>query len=538
MRKSSWRRLLCAFLFCLTAKVAAAQELANLLPEDILGLISLSPVAKARDNIDALSDFLSLPELRNALSTRMGHIFLDENLTAVDTTRGLGLVMLNPQEFNFPYAVVVPVTDFENFVRACAVDSKVYPFSQGNQDLFFARLGEGRIFFGRIPGCAIVSVNQKAVRKIMRAGYFGEKRLYESLSQIERQNLETNPIAFYFNMRMVTESSEGALDTAKFEMLEMAMTETSASKPADGGFQEFSRMQLDCLFALLKEVKSVSGSLKIETDGVRAMVDVTPVSQGPLETLLKSAVGGDVEDYRGLIGKETFAALSWRTDGQAVRNFSVDIARNLATEEAPEMEGLRQPSRRHGPRGRPVRGTGRKSGRGFQTSGPSLRRRRQTGGSGGLGLGGQCLCLASSGQSQARLQEDQRQNVRHRGFWRGPLDPPGHIRLRGGPFLHGLQPVRHSTDRFPRRGGGQETTRDGHGYRRPRQTCGNPAELVLHRLAHHDPAHGDKGAIRPAARRGRCRKTRHGRPANGKTTRWNAARRKITGRHGRHGPGR
>jgi len=94
-----------------------AQEIAGILPTDIFGLIRLGPIDSAQKDFEDLATFLSLPALKAALATDLGQVFLNKDMSGIDRKRAVGLVMLNPQEFSYPYVVMAPVSSFENFVK-------------------------------------------------------------------------------------------------------------------------------------------------------------------------------------------------------------------------------------------------------------------------------------------------------------------------------------------------------------------------------------------------------------------------------------
>ena len=314
-------------LALLLSSVAGAQSLTERVPEDIIGLVQLGPIEKAMEEFEALAKYSGFKEISRFFVSDLGEAFFNKQLTGVDESRTIGFLMLDPNEFNNPYAILVPVSNRSAFLRACTFKTKLRSVSPS---ISAGTFEGGPVFVGGTTDYVVMAGNENACRKILDFRESGKRSLLEKLKPEEQAILEGTNISCYFNLALVTDIYDNNLEAAKFELMDMldALPREGEAKAA----MEALRIEVECLFAAVKETSSLCCALSISPKGMLLKALVTAMDKSRLAKLLNELSVPRKSNYLGLIPNAAFFAAVWEINGTSLRNY----ARIIGQEKSPK----------------------------------------------------------------------------------------------------------------------------------------------------------------------------------------------------------
>jgi len=323
MNASDLRKAALVFLAgLLLSSVAGAQSLSERVPEDVIGMIQLGPIEKAKEEFALLAKYSGFKQISGFFVSDLGEAVLNKQLTGVDESRPIAFVMLDPNEFDNPYAILVPVANRNAFLRSCKFKTKIRTVTPS----ISSALSEGGpVFIGGTTEYVVMAGNENACRKILDFRVNGKKSLLEKLKPAEHAVLDSANISAYFNIALAADMFDNNLEAAKFEILDMldALPGTGEARAAVEAF----RIEVECLFSAVKEMSSLCCALKISPEGMLLRAHVTALEKSRLTKLFKELSTPQKHNYLGLIPKDAFFATVWEINGESIRNYAKIVGR-------------------------------------------------------------------------------------------------------------------------------------------------------------------------------------------------------------------
>jgi len=335
MRKATANCVLNALWVALATVGVFAQDIVEFVPSDIVGIIRLSPLETAKTDFERLAGHFGRKSITTFFSTELGEAFLNPEMKGVNQRQALAFVMLNPEQYRDPYAIMVPVQNRGELLRYCKLDQ---PVRSAGRNMHSGTLKDGPVFIGHIANYAVFAGSKKVCEEIVDFHAHAKQPLSKRLSAEQRRIMDEASISFFFNVRQVLMDNPGALDSAKFEMLEAMPEATDAGK--DASATQLSLALLESLFAGLQDIDSVCGSLKVSPEGARLAINVVPTRDTPLHMFLRAASASQEQDnLLGFASNQSFLGLVWRLDSAAKGAFLEKFREGYSGKRAPTWLG-------------------------------------------------------------------------------------------------------------------------------------------------------------------------------------------------------
>jgi len=296
----------------------------ELVPHDAIGMIKYGPIETANEEIKLLSEFSGFSQIKKLFIADLSKNLQNRSLRGLNRKGTLAYIMLDPNEFDNPYAILVPITGYNTFRRSCKFKSKLRTVTPTISAA--TSVGGGEIYIGNVGKYAVMAGNENVCRKILDLGSQSRTSLAAFITPADQAILDSGNISCYFNLSHITEMFDNNLEGAKFELLDMI--DSTVKTPAAKDISEASRVQIECLFAALKDSDTLCCALSVSEDGMLLRANIRAIEGSLLATLFSGLSAPAKIDYLGLTPSGAFFVSTWEADPASIRAYAKALGKN------------------------------------------------------------------------------------------------------------------------------------------------------------------------------------------------------------------